>query len=136
MKKLFSLIGIFVFSALVLTGCGGSGDKLVCTISEDGAKGEITATFKNDKVNGLSAVMEFATEEEATQYMQIVQLAEAFMGEDVKIGAKQSGKKITIDDMLPMLEGSTDDDGNEVKITDMTKEEFKANYEEQGYTCK
>lgn len=138
MKKLFSLVGLFVFSALVLTGCGG-GEKLVCTISEEGEngtqKGEVTAAIKDGKVDSISANMEFATEEEATQYMQILKLAEAFMGEDVKIGAKQSGKKITIDDMSAILE-NTNDNENEVKIIGMSKEDFKARLEEQGYSCK
>ena len=49
MKKF--ICGLFVCSiALVLSGCG-KGDKLTCTMEEDGNKSEVVLTFKDSKVS-------------------------------------------------------------------------------------
>ena len=140
MKKLFSLVGIFAFGALFLTGCGGSGSKLVCTgeeTTESGSyKAEVTATLKDDKVDAVSAELEFSTEEEATQYASLMKLAEAFMEEGTDLGISSNGKKVTIKNMSAVLSNGTDEEGNEVNLIGGTKDDFVKYVEEQGYSCK
>ena len=143
MKKYLSLVLVFVFGVVFLTGCGsssGGGNKVVCTgesPTETGTyKGEITATIKDDKVSEVSAVMEFTTEEEATQYVSLLKLAEAFMSEGTDLGISSSGKKVTIKNMTELLKDATDDEGNAVTVIGGSKEDFIKYAEAQQYTCK
>ena len=144
MKKFFSLLGVFVFGALVLTGCGSSGEKLTCTVEQkDEASGqtmkaEIIAKLKEDKIDSVSAEMTFDSEDAANQYYSILQLAEAFMEEGKSLDLSKSGKTIKIGNMMDMLssEGNEEEGEAAFDVSKATKDEFKKYVEAQGYTCK
>ena len=142
MKKYLSAALVFVFGVLFLTGCGSSGNKVVCsgeTATDSGTyKGELTATIKDDKVSEVSAVFEFSTEERSfsKNLINLLKLAEAFMAEGSDLGISNSGKKVTVKNMTEMLKDATDEEGNPVTVIGATKEEFIKYAETQQYTCK
>lgn len=144
MKKFFSLLCVFVFGALVLTGCGSSGNKIVCTAEQkdeasgQSMKSEIVAKLKDDKIDSVSAEMTFDNEDAANQYYSILQLAEAFMEEGKSLDISKSGKTIKIGNMMDMLnsEGNEEEGKEAFDISKATKEDFKKYVEAQGYTCK
>ena len=126
MKKYLAVVFVAVF-ALVLTGCG-KGETLKCTFEEDGAKGTVTVSFKNDKVSKVVTSGEYETKEEAEQAYGLMSLAAAFGGEDAGIKTSLKGKTVTITMTGKALE---EDDMNSY-----SKKEIKEKFEDQGYDCK
>ena len=127
MKKVLFGLG----ACLLLAGCG-NGNKVVCTGTEeeDGVKVtmEVTATLKNEKVNGVSATMSFSDKKTAEQYCSIFELANS-MSEDEQVDVKCDGKKIIFADYTQMSSG--DDE-----IIGLSKEEFIKAMEDTELKCK
>ena len=109
-----------VCGLFLLTGCGGSGNKVTCTMEQDGNEAEIVAELDDDdKVKSLTATMTFADEDTAKEsYEYIEQFVES---------AKLKGKTITISDYAEMT-GSN--------AVGKTKAEFVEMLEDSGYKCK
>ena len=136
MKKKF-LYGIvaFGFGALLLTGCGGSSNKVVCSgdFKEGGQKiasGEIAATLDDsDKVKDVSATMTFEDEQTATAYQQLM---EEFGSSGLGIKATRSGKKVTISN-YDVLSSSAED-----SLVGVSKADFIKAMESDGsgLSCK
>lgn len=132
-KKIFGVIGLFV-AALLITACGGSkGPRIVCTAeatddSGNTQKSEMTAYLKDDKISDIDEIVTFADEETAKSYASTLQAFASLGGAELKI--EQSGKEVTITNMAALLDGATDDEGNEIKVIGMTKDEF-LNYTKQ-----
>ncbi len=125
MKKGLLLVFVSVFGLVLLTGCGGSGNKVTCSADlkegdEKYGTAEITAEFDDsDKVKSVSMVMNLKDEDTAQQVYAMFTLANSFTeDESQKIDAKLDGKKITISNYEAM---SSDD---EEKIVGMSKDDF------------
>jgi hypothetical protein len=132
MKKNF-LLGLGV-AGLLLTACGSSGDKVVCSgkVEEAGQSGEveITATLKDGKVDRVDQTMTFSDSNTAKQTCGLLEFANSFAeSEDKKIDFECDGNSITIKNFQ-----DTDDQN----LKGMTKEEFISYAEEQSkeISCK
>ncbi len=163
MKKILSILTVFVISALIVTGCGGSsnnntnsntngnenggnviGEKVVCSSTQkDEESGEtvtatITAVIQDNKVSGASGTMEFDKEETASQYYSLMQFMDAYMEEGQSLNLKLDGKTVIIGNMMGMLdtEGDEEEGTAAFKVSEATKEEFIKYVEAEGYTCK
>ena len=157
MKKMFLGI-ISIITILFVTGCG-SKNQLVCTasINEQGQKydAEMTVKFNdNDKVEKVSFIMTFSTEEEAKliyrEYEEMLKLAEQFaqQGQQMpQFDIKNEGKKIIIEDYAAFVKLAFEGGGQEGapereakdELIGMSKENFKKNMEsdsEAKWTCK
>lgn len=131
MKKLVFVLGLGLF---LMTGCGKK--ELTCTgtVDEEGVKVnmEVTAKFKDDKVNEVSAVMSFDDEEMTKQYCSLFELANSFEEDETKkIKYTCKEKSIVFENYAQVVE--TDE---EVKITGVTEEEFRKQMETLELTCK
>ena len=126
-NKLFALL-IIGFGLLLLTGCGSSDDKIVCTSSEEDfgitIDAEIVAKLKDKKVDSVSAEFVLDTEENAEALYSLLG------GEDS--GAKVEGTKVIVSDFSGML-NSLDE---ETTVIGMAKEDFIKLIEEKDYSCK
>lgn len=123
------LVSIFLMTLIVLTGCGGN--KLVAkkTTEEVGIKieEEIEVTFKDNKISQVVAIMEFDSEETAKM------MTEAFTYEETEgLEVKQDGNKMT---MTMNAQIFADIQGEQVNV-DITKEELKKFFEDEGYKVK
>lgn len=132
MRKLIRnilLATIFLVVLIILTGCGGN--KLVAkkTTEEVGIKIEekIEVTFKDNKISQVVAVMEFESEETAKM------MVEAFSYEAVEgLEVEQDGNKMT---MTMNAQIFADMQGEPVTV-DITKEDMKKFFEDEGYKVK
>lgn len=124
MKKGILLIsGIIV--ACTLTGCGSSNNKLVCTLSQtqSGVTMDATATtYFNSKDAATKATVDMVVD--AGSESMAKTLAETM--KDSYDEVKQEGNKVTL---KKSVEPDEDDEN-------LTREEAKESFEEQGYTCK
>ena len=132
MKKNF-LLGLGI-AGLLLTACGSSGDKVVCTGSseENGQKAEIkiTANLKDGKVDTVDQEMTFSDSTTASQYCGILEFANSFAeSEDKKLDYKCDGNTIIIKNIQ---------DDSENKYSGMTKDDFIefAKGQSDQITCK
>ncbi len=117
------LLGLFVAvcGLFLLTGCGGSSDKIVCTLKAGGEEVELTLKLKDDKVSGVSAVMTAKSTEDAEE------AAEYYKNHGVDV--KVDGKKVTFEDFTKV-------DDSTLVIIGKTKDEVLKNAEEKGMNCK
>ncbi len=140
-KKILGLLGIGC-GLLLLTGCGSSGDKVVCTATESeggmSMTAEVTAKLKDNKVDSAEAAIVFDSEETASQYYGMLALVESFSEDGKKLGAKLDGKKVTIENFANVIEEEADEEeGTEaVKVIGESKEDFIKLMEAEGYSCK
>lgn len=148
MKKGLLLVSLFIFSALVLTACGG-GNKLVCTnkVTQQSGYGsmeieqKIAIGFTDDKVKDgevtitvslsdelyaaiksegdIDTQMKYITDQYESQFKQ--SLGEAFKSSK----ASYSGQKITID---------VDLDATKSKAG-TTREEVSKYFTNNGFSC-
>ena len=132
MKKMLSLAAILFVGGFLLTACGGSGDKLVCTTKESlglaTADFEVVISFDGDKVSKMSGSMTFEDESFAKT------IAEGL--EQLGDGAKKaqlsvSGKTLKIGDMVEFNKLQ----GEEFDLTGVTKEEAKKELVDAGFKC-
>ena len=131
MKKLVFVLGLGLF---LMTGCGKK--ELTCTgtVDEEGVKVnmEVTAKFKDDKVNEVSAVMSFDDEEMTKQYCSLFELANSFEEDATKkIEYTCKEKSIEFKNYAQVVETDSD-----TKITNITEEEFKKEMENLELSCK
>ena len=131
MKKLMLLLGSCL---LLMTGCGKK--ELICTgtVDEEGIKVnmEVTAKLDSDKVSEVSAVMSFDDVEVAKQYCSLFDLANSFEEDETKkIKYTCREKSIEFENYAQVVE--TD---NDVKIINVTEEEFKKEMENLELSCK
>lgn len=128
---------ILVVAALVcVTGCGNkSSNKVVCTSEHTEAgikmKAVVTASFKDDKVNDVSAYIDFDDKDSAKQYCTLLEFANAYAeSEDEKIKFECKDTKIEITDYASMM---SDNDEN---VIGLTKDAFIELAEAEEFTCK
>ena len=133
MKKLQLGAVVGVSALVLLTGCGGSGNKVNCTANfeEEGHKykAEMIAELDNDKVKDLSASMTFESADDADQfyssYQAIINMAKQYAeeGQEIpEIDIKKSGKTITISNYAALTSTIDSEDGE--KLIGITKDEF------------
>ena len=133
MKKLQLGAVVGVSALVLLTGCGGSGNKVNCTanVDEDGHKykAEIIAELDNDKVKDVTASMTFENADDADQlynsYTAIINMAKQYAqeGQEVPdIDIKKNGKTVTISNYADFA--STMESENDEKLIGITKDEF------------
>lgn len=150
MKKFYVGAIASVCGLLLLTGCGGSGNKVTCTASfeEDGHKysGEVVAELdSNDKVKDATISMTFENSDDADQFYSMIQMvlgmAKSFAeeGQEVpNIDIKKDGKKIIIDNYAEFAKLNSGEE-DEVNIIGMTKDEFIKQLEsdeDEKWSCK
>ncbi len=135
--KILALIAILLVAVLALTGCG---NKLIATKDVEATSSapkhseKIEMSFKDDKVNKVKMTYIFDNKDDAKEfadsYNALLSLASAFTSEDEEISLptmEQKGKKAIMEvdsEMYSEMGG------------DMTKDDFKASLEEEGYNVK
>ena len=131
--KSFLLLFIITMLTLTLVGCGDNdksekkdkeekSNKIVATMEEsDSPFGDYTetveVTLKDDKVDDVTVIMEFAEESDAESAEEILENA---------YETTRSGKKITVDLDTESFFGNDE----------VTKDEAKEYLEDDGYTIK
>ena len=131
MKK-FAIL--FVVGLFLVSGCGKK-NQVTCTAAqeEEGQKYTMTLTadIKDDKVSGVSAKMDFDNEDTAKSFCGILGLVNSMAeDENSKVNYDCGKKSITIKN----YENLAESEGEEV--TNISKEEFIKELEEEGFTCK
>ena len=129
--KALLLVAFMLVTLLALTGCG---DKLVATreTEEMGVKmeEEIEVSFKDDKVNKVKMTYTFDSKEQAEAMKSLLSLGMSMNEETANFDIKQSGKKIIMEaDAKAYAEMAGDD-------VDISKDELREQFEDQGYTVK
>lgn len=129
--KALLLVAFMLVTLLALTGCG---DKLVATreTEEMGVKmeEEIEVSFKDDKVNKVKMTYTFDSKEQAEAMESLLSLGMSMNEETANFDIKQSGKKIIMEaDAKAYAEMAGDD-------VDISKDELREQFEDQGYTVK
>ena len=150
MKKLYLLL-IPAF-LIFLTGCGGSGKKMICTISTTSNGIELKAdyTIKHDGKYAQSAEFheEYTPQDSSllgqleTLIKQTYESANNNFG-GYKINVKTSGSKVVADvtvdyekmDLQKAIQ-SSEDVKSFVEDGKMSVDKMKSTYESIGYTCK
>jgi hypothetical protein len=133
MKK-YSLIALAAL-LLVVTGCGGSKNKVTCTATEEegGIKmtAELVAEFdKDDKLSDATVTYDLGDSTVAKQYCSLFQLME---DEEKGVKVSCSGSKVTISGYA---NAQSDDDE---EVLGMSRDEFIKKMEETEdvkFTCK
>ena len=129
--KALLLVAFMLVTLLALTGCG---DKLVATreTEEMGVKmeEEIEVSFKDDKVNKVKMTYTFDSKEQAEAMKSLLSLGMSMNEETANFDIKQSGKKIIMEaDAKAYAEMAGDD-------VDISKDELREQFDDQGYTVK
>ena len=129
--KALLLVAFMLVTLLALTGCV---DKLVATreTEEMGVKmeEEIEVSFKDDKVNKVKMTYTFDSKEQAEAMKSLLSLGMSMNEETANFDIKQSGKKIIMEaDAKAYAEMAGDD-------VDISKDELREQFEDQGYTVK
>ena len=149
-KKMLFVFFLSVF-ALVLTGCGGSGNKLVCTIKDSVPAGQYEINYsseivmglkKGDIVDSLKMSIEIVIPEDAYNDMK----QEGDINENMEYVAQMFMQGFT--SQLPQEYAKTDYKikKNKIEVTstvdmtkaneEKTKQEAIESFEGNGYTCK
>ena len=136
MKKLVKgslLLMVVAMILMALTGCGKN--KLVATKSNDaensllGAYDEkIEITFKKDKADKIVWTMEFEDESKAKSAAGLYQMASS---EIEGLEVKQDGKKVVLNMSVEAYAKTAD-----MKDEDLSRDAFKKELEDEGYTVK
>jgi len=142
MKKFLFSLGLI--SILLVTGCGGSSDKLVCTqtVAESGTKSEqkVSIEFKDDKIDTVKLEMNTELEESYLDYKSmLVSSFEASLSSfeeeyGIKPEFKETDKGFTF--KIEMNRDQYVESWNEIDESAETREDVKKSLEEAGYTCK
>ena len=136
-KKYLGMLGLGC-AALLLTGCGG-GNKLTCTKSEEKegegkTTTEVIFTYDKDWKKIENVDMEMSIELEDDKELDTIKafLDAACEDEDApkNCKVKSSGKKVAL-----TASGSPKDIDMDYDV-ETSKEDIKADLEEDGYTCK
>lgn len=129
--KALLLVAFMLVTLLALTGCG---DKLVATreTEEMGVKmeEEIEVSFKDDKVNKVKMTYTFDSKEQAEAMKSLLSLGMSMNEETANFDIKQSGKKIIMEADAKAYAEMVGDD------VDISKDELREQFEDQGYTVK
>ncbi|MCL2354947.1 MAG: hypothetical protein FWC68_03610 [Oscillospiraceae bacterium] len=132
MSKTIKILSITVLMALalvVLTGCGGSSNRIVATrdMSDMGmnATETLEITFRNDTIYSAVATIEFEDEEEAEVYYSIMQMVDM---EGIEFSLSGSTLTMTLD-----VEDFVGDISSEDEVS---RDEMIEILEEQGYTIR
>ena len=138
MKKFVGIIS----AALVLvclTGCS-KGNELKCTLEEDGAKSVVIGTVKDGKITKMvqEATETYESEDELEQAYTYANAMMSLLGsvEGLSGEVKKDGLDLTMSMTMDLEKMSAEDIASELGQESITEEEFKKEYEEQGYTCK
>ncbi|MBR3673513.1 MAG: hypothetical protein IKN65_04375 [Clostridia bacterium] len=136
MKKLVKgslLLMVVAIMLMALTGCGKN--KLVATKSNSsensllGAYDEkIEITFKKDKADKIVWTMEFEDESKAKSAAGLYQMASS---EIEGLEVKQDGKKVVLNMSVEAYAKTAD-----MKDEDLSRDAFKKELEDEGYTVK
>ena len=134
MKKTLKALLLVSFMLVILLALTGCGDKLVATreTEEMGVKmeEEIEVSFKDDKVNKVKMTYTFDSKEQAEAMKSLLSLGMSMNEETANFDIKQSGKKIIMEaDAKAYAEMAGDD-------VDISKDELREQFEDQGYTVK
>ncbi len=134
MKKTLKSLLLVSFMLVILLALTGCGDKLVATreTEEMGVKmeEEIEVSFKDDKVNKVKMTYTFDSKEQAEAMKSLLSLGMSMNEETANFDIKQSGKKIIMEaDAKAYAEMAGDD-------VDISKDELREQFEDQGYTVK
>lgn len=141
--KIFTLI-VLCFGVVFLTGCGDSTDKdenskkeeklhvLKCEMSEDESTESVEIEFNEDETIPTKANLKMSyvapegtTEEEMEQVKEYLELFYCSMYDNCKINV--TGNTISLS-----VSGSAE----ELEIEEKSLEEYKIEFETDGYTCK
>ena len=134
MKKTLKSLLLVSFMLVILLALTGCGDKLVATreTEEMGIKmeEEIEVSFKDDKVNKVKMTYTFDSKEQAEAMKSLLSLGMSMNEETANFDIKQRGKKIIMEaDAKAYAEMAGDD-------VDISKDELREQFEDQGYTVK
>lgn len=149
MKKTIKGLLVLMLMSVVLLGMTGcdkdsssknkdkdkesSSDKLVATrYEEDSYFGNyeetVEVSFKNDKADKIVMTMEFEDEESATTIAGYYKMAESSMK---GIEIKSEGKKLIL-----TMDAKTYAEESDIDEDELTRDNFKTELEEAGYTIK
>ena len=134
MKKTLKGLLVAIFMLVILLALTGCGDKLVATRETEEAgmsfEEKIEVSFKDDKVNKVKMTYTFDSKEQAEAMESLFTLGMSMNEETANFDIKQSGKKIIMEaDAKAYAEMA----GDEV---DISKDELREQFEEEGYTVK
>lgn len=139
MKKTLKLLAVVALLLIMLVGLTGCGNKIVATkeSEEDGVTYEekLEIKLKKDKIDTVKVTMKFedkdTAEEMKTQLDYVVTMMSAFGGGDLGMEVKQSGKKVIVE-----LDAEAFAEMYGVENEEISKDELKAQLEEDGYDVK
>jgi len=127
--KILSITVLMALALVVLTGCGGSSNRIVATrdMSDMGmnATETLEITFRNDTIYSAVATIEFEDEEEAEVYYSIMQMVDM---EGIEFSLSGSTLTMTLD-----VEDFVGDISSEDEVS---RDEMIEILEEQGYTIR
>lgn len=134
--KLLAVVAVLLVMLIALTGCG---NKIVATReTEDGGvsyEEKLEIKLKDDKINNVKVTMTFEDKETAekmkVQLDAAMAMITAFSGGDSGMEIKQKSKKIIIE-----LDAEQYADMYGAEIEEISKDELKAQLEEEGYKVK
>ena len=134
--KLLAVVAVLLVMLIALTGCG---NKIVATReTEDGGvsyEEKLEIKLKDDKINNVKVTMTFEDKETAekmkVQLDAAMAMITAFSGGDSGMEIKQESKKIIIE-----LDAEQYADMYGAEIEEISKDELKAQLEEEGYKVK
>ena len=134
--KLLAVVAVLLVMLIALTGCG---NKIVATReTEDGGvsyEEKLEIKLKDDKINNVKVTMTFEDKETAekmkVQLDAAMAMITAFSGGDSGMEIKKKSKKIIIE-----LDAEQYADMYGAEIEEISKDELKAQLEEEGYKVK
>lgn len=136
MKKYMMLL-VLVITLVCVTGCGG--EKLNCTMENNGVVSEATAKVSGGKVTSTTIKMskEATSEEEAQQIKTAFEsLLESEKEDYIKADVDVKGKTVTMTATLQISKMTDEQIKSNLKDTELTIDGMKKYYTEKGYTCK
>lgn len=142
MKK---VVVLFLFAALVLTGCGSKKSETVkCTISNEMTgvtmNGDLTVEIKDSKFDSIELVMDAVIDDSYLSYKSEMKKSiekqfasfESSYGVKPKVEETDKGAKVT----LSMTSAQAEKFYGATNNTKLTRKEVIDTFTKQGYTCK